>query len=227
MKIFQNEPCRSFVCYSRPVETKKYVPADQIAKQFGISTRTVYRDVKALGESGIPIGCENGDGYFIVDGYFLPPVPFNMEEAGALLLMEKATPGFADGSIHRHYNSALNKVKSVLKPFQKEKLERFSQHIRFQFPTCLVNEFEYLSTLQEAIVSQRIIEISYKNNKAEVSKRKLEPIGLIFYALAWHLIGWCHLRKDYRDFKVQRITGMKVLNLPHSPGRTICQLVNT
>ena len=80
--------------------------------------------------------------------------------------------------------------------------------------------FQYLPILQNAIAGKTIIEIEYKNLKEEVSKRQVEPIGLIFYAFNWHLIGWCHYRKDYRDFRASRIlrlqdTGMPFKNTEH------------
>src|SRR3954468_14943553 len=105
------------------LQTKKYVPAEKIADKFNISVRTVYRDIKALCEQGIPVSFEQHKGYFVVQGYFLPPVSFNTEEANAMLLMETLVYGFADRSIQQHYSSALNKVKAVLGTAQKETLD--------------------------------------------------------------------------------------------------------
>src|SRR5437868_8761376 len=94
------------------LQSKKYVTAEKIADKFGISVRTVYRDIKAMGEQGIPVSFEQNKGYFIVQGYFVPPVSFSCEEASALLLMESLVSGFADKSIQTHYSSALNKIKA-------------------------------------------------------------------------------------------------------------------
>lgn len=190
------------------LQSKKYVPAEKIADKFDISVRTVYRDIKALCEQGIPVSFEASRGYFIVQGYFLPPVSFTSDEANALLLMEAVAYGFGDKSTQSHYSSALSKVKAVLRDPQKDKLEHLDKNIRLQIPAMFRNDFDYLSTLQNAISSKVVLEIGYKNNKAEVSKRRIEPIGLVFYALSWHLIAWCHMREEYRDFKVSRITGV-------------------
>jgi len=187
------------------LQGRKYVPAEALASRFGISVRTVYRDVKALCEGGIPVSFEPNRGYFIVQGYFLSPVSFSSEEANALLLMERMVKGFADKSISRHYTNALNKIRSVLKESQKEKLDQLDSNIQFQFPACFMNDLEYLSGIQNAISGKTLLEIEYRNNNSEVSKRVVEPIGLVFYAFGWHLIGWCHMRQDYRDFKVVRI----------------------
>ncbi len=196
------------------LQSRKYVSAEKISAQFSISVRTVYRDMKALGEQGIPISFEQPKGYFIVQGYFLPPIAFNSDEANALLLMERFLVGFADQSINTHYTTALNKVKAVLRHHQKEKLETLNESIKLQLPDRLKNDFEYLSILQNAISAKCIIEIDYKNNKSEVSTREVEPIGLIFYAFSWHLIAWCHLRKEYRDFKVNNIRGVRTTDIP-------------
>lgn len=196
------------------LQSKKYVTAEKIANQYQISVRTVYRDMKALSEQGVPLSFEHHKGYFIVQGYFLPPISFNSDEANALILMERFLAGFADKSITNHYTTALNKIKAVLKTSQKEKLESLNESIKLQLPDRLTNDFEYLSVLQNAISAKCLIEINYKNNKEEISQREIEPIGLIFYAFSWHLIGWCHLRNDYRDFKVDRIINVKCTEIP-------------
>lgn len=191
------------------LQSRKYVPAEKIADKFNISIRTVYRDIKALCESGIPVSFEAQKGYFVVQGYFLPPVAFSNEEANALLLTEVLVQGFADKSICNHYTSALNKVKTVLRTVQKDHVEALSDTIRLQIPQRLNNDSEYLSILQTAIANKNIVRLEYTSNKEENSIREVEPIGLIYYAFSWHLIGWCHLRKDYRDFKVQRIVKLQ------------------
>jgi predicted DNA-binding transcriptional regulator YafY len=91
------------------LQSKKYVPAEKIADKFNISVRTVYRDVKALCEQGIPVSFEPSKGYFVVQGYFLPPVSFTSDEANALLLMEAVAYGFGDRSTQAHYSTALNR----------------------------------------------------------------------------------------------------------------------
>lgn len=196
------------------LQSKKYVTAEAIAEKFAISVRTVYRDIKALVEQGIPVSFEQHRGYFIVQGYFVPPVSFTSEEANALVLMESLVEGFADRSISRHYSSALRKIKAVLRTTQKEGVEQLDNNIRLQLPACFVNDTDYLSLLQSAISGKTIVELEYKNNKSEVSKRRVEPIGLVFYAFSWHLIGWCHLRQDYRDFKLVRILKVKSVGEP-------------
>src|ERR1700712_5612200 len=196
------------------LQSRKFVPAEKIADRFKMSVRTVYRDIKALCESGIPVSFEPAKGYFIVQGYFLPPVSFTTDEANALMFMEAIAYGFTDRSIQLHYSNALTKVKTVLRASQKEKVEMLSNNIKMQMPACFKYDFEYLTRLQDAISSKVVIEIAYKNQSGEASLRQVEAIGLIFYALSWHLIAWCQLRQEYRDFKVARIVRLKNTGLP-------------
>jgi len=198
------------------LQTKKYISADKIADQFQISTRTVYRDIKALLEQGVPVSFEQPRGYYIVQGYFLPPVSFSSDEANALLIMERLVSRFADKSIFNNYTSALNKVKAVLKHAQREKLEILNESIKFQLNHEWLNEeFDHLADLQNAISGKYIIEIDYQNQNKKSSKREVEAIGLVFYAYNWHLIAWCHLRNEYRDFRVSRILKVRNLEIPY------------
>ena len=196
------------------LQSKKHMSAEEIAEKFDMSVRTVYRDIKALCEQGIPIGFEPHKGYGVVDGYFLPPVSFSSAEANALLLMETIVYGFADKSIVEHYSTALNKVKAVLRNSQKEKLEELNDNIKMHLPAFVKNDFEFLSGIQDGISQKHILDIDYKNNKEEINHRQVEPIGLLFYAMHWHLIGWCHLRVEYRDFRVSRIMKFRNTGMP-------------
>lgn len=190
------------------LQSKKYVTAEYLSDKFGIGIRTVYRDIKALNEQGIPVSFEQNRGYFIVQGYFLPPISFNTDEANALLLIEGLVSAFADRSIQQHYSSALDKVKNVLRSHQKDQLEQLKEQTHVQVPAGIIKNYGYLSSIQNAITARHIMELSYRNKKEEDSRRRVEPIGLIFYAFDWHLIGWCHMREDYRDFRVSRIVSI-------------------
>ena len=196
------------------LQSRKYVSAERISEKFEISVRTVYRDIKAIGEAGIPVSFEPNKGYFIIPGYFTPPVSFTLEEANALLLSQSLIGGFGDRSVQATFDSALTKIKAVLKQVDKEKVAILDESIRLQLPKMLNFEFEYLAKIQHAITEQTQVKITYISLKDESLDRIIEPIGLVFYAFSWHLIGYCQLRKDYRDFKVERIQQLKTTSLP-------------
>ena len=194
------------------LQSRSFTTAEKIAEKFGISVRTVYRDVKTLNEQGSAIEFEAGKGYYVVPGYFLPPVTFTSEEANALLLVESLVDGFADNSIRKNYSAALSKIKSVLKEKERNRIEKLSEQIMLHVPDCFRMDFDFISTIQDAIDKKKILEIAYVNKGEIASKRKIEPIGLVFYAMAWHVIGWCHKRSSYRDFKVARIKTAKIID---------------
>lgn len=196
------------------LQARKFVTAEQLAEQFNISVRTVYRDIRALDESGIPVSFEVGKGYYIVQGYFLAPIAFTSEEAQALLISEALVEGFADKGIRQHFGTALNKVKTVLKTRQKEAIHQLSTSTLLQIPKRISPDFDYIPTIQEAITTAQQLELHYINFKEEVSTRMIEPIGVVFYAFGWHVIGWCHLRNEYRDFKIERIQRLKLSGKP-------------
>lgn len=199
------------------IQSKKFIPIDRIAEHFEISVRTAYRDLKAINEIGVPISFEKDKGYFILDSYFLPPVSLSVEEANALALVAPIVQRFADRSIQQHFDSALNKIKMVLSAVQREQLEAIQGHTAHYLPevfTHLLPNTHYLTTIQKAIIDRTILRMDYENNEGEQSSREVEPIGLAFYSLNWHLIAWCHLREAYRDFRTSRILDLKSTIVP-------------
>lgn len=187
------------------LQSKKFVTGEEIADRFEMSVRTVYRDIKAIAESGIPVSFNPNKGYFIVPGYFTPPVSFTIEEANALLLSQTLVGGFADQTVQQEFSTAMTKIRAVLRQVDKEKLSILENGLKMQLPRRLDSELDYLSSIQHSITEQMQIKIGYESLKQEISERKVEPIGLVFYAFSWHMIAYCHLRNDYRDFKITRI----------------------
>lgn len=193
------------------LQTKKIVRAEEISDRFEISLRTVYRDVKALMEAGVPIGSEAGKGYFIVDGYHLPPVMFNQEEASALLTAGKLVEKMTDDSIRKAYESALLKIKSVLNTSEKDHLENLQSSIAvFRMPDHPADfPNHYMAAIQKAISRRSVLSIVYfSSGKQERTTRLVEPIGVVYYSGRWHLIAWCRLRNGYRDFRIDMIQSL-------------------
>jgi predicted DNA-binding transcriptional regulator YafY len=195
------------------LQSKKRVTAQEIADRFNISLRTVYRDVKALDESGVPVIGEAGTGYTIMEGYRLPPVMFTQEEAAALMMGSKLAERLTDASVKKYYDAALFKIKAVLRGTDKEHVENLDDHIAVMISTRNPTEEsanQYLAALQKAIVDKKAIFLRYNSNNEETTERVVEPIGLCYYSANWHLIGWCRMRNDYRDFRVGRIQRLQI-----------------
>lgn len=198
------------------LQSKKVVTAQEIADRFEISLRTVYRDIRALEEAGVPLGAEAGTGYFIMDGYHLPPVMFSQEEANALVLGSKLIEEQTDSSIKRHFNEAMFKIKSVLKNDEKDGLERLESQIRVaSIPRQESEDFpnNFLATIQNALIDQKVLSFKYFSNyTGDFNDRQVEPIGLTFYGNHWHLLAYCRLRKAPRDFRVDRLVKLTMLD---------------
>ncbi len=197
------------------LQTKKVVKAREIADRFNISLRTVYRDVKALEEAGVPVGAEAGLGYFLMEGYHLPPVMFSKEEAAALLTGEKLLQKMADKSVGNYFSAAMQKIRAVLRVKEKEYLEsldkgivvaKFTPKAPDQFPN------HFLAAIQQGVAERKVLEMEYFSSyKDEVSRRQVEPVGVCYLGNSWHMIAWCRLRNAIRNFRIDRIKTMQVL----------------
>jgi predicted DNA-binding transcriptional regulator YafY len=193
------------------LQTKRVVKAEEISDRFEISLRTVYRDVRALMEAGVPIGSEAGKGYFIVDGYHLPPVMLTQEEASSMLTAGKLVEKMTDDSIRKAYESALIKIKSVLNDAEKDHLETLQSSIQvFRYPDQVnENPNQYMSEITRSIGQKNVLAMEYESTKTqEKTTREVEPIGIVHYSGKWHMIAWCQLRNGYRDFRIDCIKAL-------------------
>lgn len=194
------------------------VKAQEIADRFGISLRTVYRDVKTLEEAGIPVIGEAGQGYSIMEGYRLPPVMFTQEEATALLTAEKLVEKLTDASTGETYRAAMFKIKSILRVTERDHLENMEQHIEVVDSPNFSgrqNETVYLQQILKAISGKQVLNIDYfAEHSQQHSNRNIEPVGIFFMGRFWYLIAWCMLRRDYRTFRVDHIRYLSVTTIP-------------
>lgn len=192
------------------LQSKKIVKAQEIADRFSISLRTVYRDIKALSASGVPVGGEAGVGYSIMEGYRLPPVMFTKEEAIAFLTAEKMVEKLTDTSSKQHYQSAMFKIRSVLRYTEKDMLENMEERIEvLTNPYLPVKENKglHLQTILQSIAGKEVLDIGYfANHTQEYSNRNVEPVGIFYQGSYWYMIAYCMLRKDYRHFRTDRIS---------------------
>lgn len=195
------------------LQSRKVIKAQDIADRFKISLRTVYRDVKTLEEAGIPVLGEAGVGYSIMEGYRLPPVMFTKEEATAFLTAEKLVEKLADSSSDESYKSAMFKIRAVLRSTEKDFLETLDDNIdvvksrRHRHQQLAVNPIQ---TILKCIAARNVVSIQYfAQHSQQKTEREIEPIGIFYLDGYWHLIAYCRLRKDYRDFRIDRISSIK------------------
>ena len=191
------------------LQSKRLVKAQEIADKFSISLRTVYRDIHALEEAGVPVTGEAGIGYRLMEGYKLPPVMFNQDEASALLTGAKLMQSMSDENSSRHYISALDKIKAVLRLAEKDHLEEIDEHIAVVSHPAIAYEKPselHIQKILKAIASATVIEMIYTSfEKNETLRRKAEPVGIYYQGSHWYLIAFCQLRNDYRNFRTDKI----------------------
>lgn len=191
------------------LQSRRIVKAQDIADRFGISLRTVYRDVRSLEEAGIPLIGEPGVGYSIMEGYKLPPVMFTQQEATALLTAEKLVGKMTDNATADQYRNAMYKIRSVLRGQEKTMLEDIENVIHVYKRTG-TTEPGYMYELLKSISDKKAVSLAYHAGYTDtLSDRLVEPVGLYYVAGNWHLVAWCRLRNDYRDFRLDRIQQLK------------------
>lgn len=194
------------------LQSRRVVTAERIADHFEISVRTVYRDIAALGEAGVPIMAEAGVGYSLMRGYNVPPIMFTEAETAALFMSGEITKQFSDESLKQCLEGALLKVRAVLPEAHKSYLNRLDGSVEIWSRPNGFHEEQSLIPIQEAVVRKRCIVVHYDTGgRGEVTERTIEPLGLTFYGRRWHLIGWCRLRNAVRDFRLDRMQQWTVL----------------
>lgn len=206
------------------LQSSSAVQTKDIADRFNISLRTVYRDLKALDETGIPIAGGAKEGYSLVEGFKLPPLMFTQEEAFAFLAAERLVDRFTDTGFKAGYKSGVDKIRAVMRLSEKEKMESLDAKIE-SLDFHYYDSYSSRSTLQllmNEIIKKRRIRITYFSyDKQETTVREIDPIGIFFSLANWYLIAYCHMKHDYRTFRVSRIQHValteKYFEMDHPP----------
>lgn len=189
------------------LQHKRRVRAQDLAKQFEISKRTIYRDMSALNQMGIPIVALPGEGFELVEGYYIPPLMFTENETIALILGSRLLTQQAAGALTQSANQALAKITVVLPDPVRARAEALTNIIGFITPSEKFDlDDPQLLTLQRAIQEKRLIHIRYHGyQKDEITERDVEPHQLFYADGIWYLEGYCRLRKDIRGFRLSRV----------------------
>ncbi len=202
------------------LQAKRLLTASELAARFSVSNRTIYRDMKALEQAGIPILTEEGKGYTLMEGYRMPPVMFSESEANALITAEQLVLKNKDASFVKEYTAAIGKIKSVLRSTMKDKANLLSDRVVSGQNTGNYRTSNYLSTLQLALTNFMLVRIKYCSPDSNQStERTIEPFAIYTTQENWLLIALCRLRNDYRAFRLDRITGLSVLDQTFEPHR--------
>jgi predicted DNA-binding transcriptional regulator YafY len=201
------------------LQRKKRVRAYDLATTFEVSERTIYRDMTALSESGVPLVALPGAGYELTEGYYLPPLLFTPQEAQALALGAQLVRAHAQGQLGDDAKQALDKILVRLPAAAREQVALLTDVVQFYAPHARLQlDDERLLLLQQAVREQRVVRLSYHSyNRNETSNRDVEPRRLTYAEGRWYLSGYCRLRADERDFRLERIEALQLLEQWFTP----------
>lgn len=196
------------------LQSKKIIKAKEIANRFDISERTVYRDIKTLEAAGVPIIGEAGQGYSLMSGYRLPPVMFTQPEAISFIAAAQLMQEFTDENLFKDFSNALMKIKAILRFEEKNMVENLDEVIavKNQVTTFNLALPNVMQIIIPSISEQQQVSIFYEGAKDEKPIwRTIEPLGIFLENNYWYILAYCKLRKDYRQFRIDRIQQIKTL----------------
>jgi predicted DNA-binding transcriptional regulator YafY len=193
--------------------------AEDLAATFETSKRTIYRDIMALGQAGVPLISIPGRGYSLMKGYFLPPLSFSTEEATMLLLGSDFMAQNFDAQYRAAAQSATRKIEGVLPEKLRDEVRYLQSSIRFVATGTTGNfsEPEMLRQLRRAIIDRTTVRFCYhtryaSSGQSEQLTREADPYGLVHLHNNWHLVAYCHLRQDIRTFRLDRMDNLELLS---------------
>jgi predicted DNA-binding transcriptional regulator YafY len=189
--------------------------AEDLAQTFSTSKRTIYRDMQALAEAGVPVVTNMGRGYSLAEGYFLPPLAFKEDEAVLALLGLGAIKGTFDAEYNAVLEDAARKIRGVLGDALRERVARLesSLHLTTTLHAMPRTELDTLRALRRAILRAQTVQFRYFTRHPDdgrVTMRKADPYSLVSINGVWYLSAFCHLRQDRRMFRLTRMESLSL-----------------
>ena len=196
------------------LQHKRRVRAQDLAKQFEVSKRTIYRDMSALNQMGIPIAAMPGEGFELVEGYYIPPLMFTENEAISMILGSRLLTQQAAGSLIQSANQSLAKIMVALPDQVRARAEALTNIIGFITPSRKFDlDDPQLLLVQNAIQEKRVLHLRYRGYQREdLTERDVEPHQLFYADGWWYLEAYCRMRKGMRDFRFSRMEKVTPLN---------------
>lgn len=206
------------------VRGRRLATGEWLAGRLEVSLRTVYRDIADLQAQGVPIEGEAGVGYRMRSGYELPPLMFSTREAQALVASVRLAQSRIDTELAARAEDALSKILAVLPTEERAAAERLSIYapaVRPDTPTRL-----RLAQLRHATDMRFKLRLEYVDLSEAESRRVVRPLACFYWGEVWTLAAWCETREDFRNFRVDRIRSLDVLDerFRDEPGRTLADL---
>lgn len=193
---------------------RKRVTATELAEKFGVSVRTIYRDIQTIDLAGIPIVSHSGNngGFSIYDDYKLNHQVLTMSNISSLLSILKDVNSTVDDI---EIESSIEKLQSIVPDHKIDQLNSYSEQIIIDIHPYgdTLHQKHIVKTIRQAIKLGHVLTIIYKNYDNLASTRQIEPMSLIFKNYTWYLFSYCLLKEDYRLFRVSRINDIKLDNI--------------
>ena len=205
------------------LQIRQLITSTKLAEKFGVSTRTIYRDLKALEQAGVPILTKDGKGYTLMEGYKIPPIMFSENQANALILAEQLVLKNRDSSLISDYAEAIDKIKAVLRPGEKDKANLLSLRTKFANLDNYEIKSNILSSLQNALTNFYLVKLDYINAENNRSKRIVEPFALLSITEGWLMVAFCRLREEFRYFRLDRIQKSQIQQEKFTPHKMTLQ----
>jgi predicted DNA-binding transcriptional regulator YafY len=195
------------------------VSALELATALGVSERTIYRDLAALAHSGVPVEGEAGVGYRLSRGTHLAPLMFAPDEAVAIAVGLQLVRAFTDPELGEAAMRAGQRVRAVLPDATKLQLERMPYRIPVVERDAPLRERH--AVLRRAAERQEKLQIEYRDEQGNQSRRVIWPLALMGWSGRWTVLAWSEERAGYRNFRIDRIGGLEQLGLYFETSETL------
>ena len=190
------------------LRSRRKVTAKQLSEWLEVSQRTIYRDMQKLLLSGVPVNGEPGEGYWLEEGFDFPPIMFTAEELEALVTGLRLTMQCTDSRLKDAALMVLKKVEQSIPKNMLNQLENTPLDVPLPIHSKAVAK--NLEVLRRATTAKTKVSIDYADEQKSQTKRKLRPLELNFWGKVWTVAAWCELRQDFRNFRVDRISSVKM-----------------
>ena len=185
------------------LRARRLTTAARLAQLLAVSERTVYRDIRDLSLSGIPVQGEAGVGYRLDRSFELTALMFTADEVEAVVVGLRMAQAFAGNRLADASVTALDKVILALHKHRRAEVERPPIYVPPIHGNTQVGPLR--ETLTAAIHSRTVLRLSYADDSGKQSRRDVQPLALHFWGAVWTLAAWCRLRQDFRSFRLDRI----------------------
>jgi len=199
---------------------RRLTTAAQLAERLAVSERTVYRDIRDLSLSGVPVEGEAGVGYRLSKGFDLPPIMFTLDEVHALVAGARMVETWGGPALAVFSRSAIEKIAQALPPARRAEIERTPL---FAPSFHAKQKREELERIRQAILARHKLRFTYADLRERVSERVVWPLALAFWGATWTVTAWCEGRGDFRSFRVDRIRDLRTLDdiFEEQPGKRL------